>query len=206
MTQTVTGLQKITAKLTILPHASNHGLPTRACSQVWGVLWVKNHNWSRTTNVHEMIDIVHSRLHFCVLSICHHLSIFFVRWNGAFWGHGMDRGDRCFMNVFGDDLRVIIQVDDRRFEDRWCMLLQFVSLSIKSCFSMVQEFPVVSCHCPLLKYPTVERISQGYTPLASLGPFFFRGKGRALPVWGEHLVFYLNLYFGDKLIRREICC
>lgn len=30
----------------------------------------------------------------------------------------MDRGDRCFMNVFGDDLRVIIQVDDRRFEDR----------------------------------------------------------------------------------------
>lgn len=99
MTQTVTGLQKITAKLTILPHASNHGLPTRACSQVWGVLWVKNHNWSRTTNVHEMIDIVHSRLHFCVLSICHHLSIFFVRWNGAFWGHGMDRGDRCFMNV-----------------------------------------------------------------------------------------------------------
>lgn len=38
------------------------------------------------------------------------------------------------------------------------------------------------------------------------GAFFFRGKGRALPVWGEHLVFYLNLYFGDKLIRREICC
>ena len=68
------------------------------------------------------------------------------------------------------------------------MLLQFVSLSIKSCFSMVQEVSSGFLSATLLKYPTVERISQGYTPLASLGPFFFRGKGRALPVWGEHLV------------------